>query len=252
MNENENNTVEVKTDTVDENIQVNENTNELNEIIDRNTTSNVFGDLSPNDFDKLIAECEVKNRRKKNKRMKSDTNIFITILTIARDLLCCYFVAALITTFLFRPIRIDGKSMYPTLHDGDLAFSGVIGLNVDDIDRFDIVVIYDEVKEEYLVKRIVGMPNEMIQYVEDTLFIDGVKISEDFLDDEYRLSVSMAINDYFTDDFKPFMIGEGEYFVVGDNRPSSRDSRDFGVINESQIVSKGVFVIYPINRLGVK
>lgn len=240
--------VKINIDEKDDNVN---NTEDISEVLD-STGSSVFNDLSPDHFEQMIVENERKNRRKKNKKSKNDTNLFIDILCVVRDALICFVVAAIFATFLIAPIRVEGKSMYPTLHDNDIGFSSIIGLNLSGIKRFDIVVIYDQNEDEYIVKRVIGMPNETIQYVEDKLYIDGIPVSEPFFDEEYCTSVSLAINDYFTDDFKTVSIGEDEYFVMGDNRPNSKDSREFGVINKSQIKSKGVFVIYPFNRIGKK
>lgn len=257
MSQEQNDTKEVeKIDNIPSDKAVDEEIveNDINEVLDEKKTNSVFQDLSVENFDKRVKEQRLKARRKKKKKNKqrSNTNMILDVLSIIRDLLVCFTIAALIGNFFVMPIRVDGISMYPTLHDNDIAFSSIINGNTDKIERFDIVVVYDESADKYVVKRIIGLPNETIQYSENVLYIDGIPYDEEFLDEEYCINTSLSINDYFTGDFDPVHIGENQYFIMGDNRPNSKDSRKYGVIDGENIRSKNVFVIYPFNRLGGK
>lgn len=127
--------------------------------------------------------------------------------------------------------------MYPNLKDGQTGISFVISKYFG-IDRFEIVIVKTENKD--IVKRVIGLPNEKIEYREDKLYVNGELIEQDF--------------DFVKDGTEDFSIElkDDEYFVLGDNRIVSRDSRDIGPINKSKIVSLHVFVITPLKELGLR
>ncbi len=154
----------------------------------------------------------------------------------------CVFVCV---NFIVRPVRVKGSSMYPTLKDGDYAFSNIIGTKISEFKRFDIVVIYVPEKKEYLVKRIIGLPNETVSYEDDKLYINGEYVEEPFLDTEYR-------NEYdgtFTEGVTEITLGDDEYYCLGDNRPNSRDSRYYGTFSKSQFTSKGLLILWPFSSM---
>lgn len=131
-------------------------------------------------------------------------------------------VVIFIRTFIISPVSVDGDSMYPTLKNGEYLI-----LNKFDrsFDRFDIVVLY--YNNERLVKRIIGLPGDNIEYKNSILYVNGKQVEEKFIDVE-------------TNDFKLSKLGydkipNGYYFVVGDNRNTSLDSRTIGLIKENTI-----------------
>ncbi|MEA5026280.1 Signal peptidase I T [bioreactor metagenome] len=156
----------------------------------------------------------------------------------------------ILTTFFIKPVRVYGSSMYPTLHDGDTGFSSIISLKIATIKRFDIVVVDLDSANEHLVKRIIGLPNEQVCYQDDKLYIDGAYVEESFLDEDYTDTYDNGSN--FTKSFGCVVLGADEYFVMGDNRPYSSDSRYYGTFTEDQIISKGVFVIWPFSDFGFR
>ena len=161
------------------------------------------------------------------------------------------FVVALVLimiNFVIRPIQVRGSSMYPTLQNGSLGVSNLLGYNLDGIKRFDIVIVYLEDKKEYLVKRVVGLPNETVAYIGGKLYINGEMMEEDFLDQNYRDSYEGS----FMEDVAPVTLGSDEYFCLGDNRPHSTDSRYYGPFAGDKILSKGVFIFYPFSAVGVE
>lgn len=158
-------------------------------------------------------------------------------------------VTSLLTNFFFRPVVVDGTSMNPTLVDRDVAFSSIITNRTRDLKRFDIVVIILKERDERLVKRVIGLPNETIVYSCDHLYIDGVEIAEDFLDREYIEEYMQYKTGYFTNDFT-YTLGENEYFCMGDNRRVSQDSRYYGPFSRNDIISVGIFRIYPFSSFG--
>ncbi|MFI3284377.1 MAG: signal peptidase I [Erysipelotrichaceae bacterium] len=135
----------------------------------------------------------------------------------------------LIVNFIFSPVHIDGHSMDPTLSDGSYGIAGIIN-RFFGLERFDIVTIELD-NHDYIIKRIIGLPNETIEVIDNHLYIDGIYYEESFL-----------ANDTITNDFK-IILGEDEYFVMGDNRQNSSDSRYYGPFESKQIKTRGVFII---------
>ena len=167
-------------------------------------------------------------------------------LLFVRDVVIYMGIVMIIANFIIRPVQVLGSSMYPTLEDKEYGFSNLIGLRMDGIKRFDIVTIYLEDKDEYLVKRVVGLPGETVSYTGGQLYINGEAVGEDFFDEEYRASYG---ND-FMENVEPVVLGEDEYYCLGDNRPLSNDSRYYGPFTRDQIRSKGVLIIFPFTKMG--
>lgn len=149
-------------------------------------------------------------------------------------------ISFILLKFILIPCEVRGTSMVPTLQNGDKGYSFIITKNID-IHRFDICVIkptnVDE--EKLIVKRIIGMPNEVVEYKNNVLYIDGNKYEEGFL------------NNVVTEDFI-MKLGDDEYCCLGDNRPISKDSRFYGTFSQDEIVATNLFVFYPFNNFGVK
>lgn len=169
------------------------------------------------------------------------------VIDFGKTLLVSFVCVYLITNFVAKPVRVSGDSMYPQVKNNQIGFSMVLGKN--DIDRFDIVVVYVAETKKHLVKRVIGLPNETIRYTDSKLYVNDVLIEETFLDDEYVNSQALNMN--FTNNLE-ITLGEGQYFLLGDNRPYSRDSRYYGAFSQHEIVSKGILVLYPFDEIGVK
>ncbi|OCN05546.1 hypothetical protein A4S06_08245 [Erysipelotrichaceae bacterium MTC7] len=146
-------------------------------------------------------------------------------------------------TCIVRIVYVEGSSMYPTLENGEMGLTGILSRYLGHIERFDIVTTYDHEEQKSLTKRIIGLPGETIQYRDDMLYINGEVVDEYFLDERYKSKQTNHGIEKFTSDFGPLVLGEDEYFLCGDNRRVSRDSRMFGAVKRSDIISKGLFVI---------
>ncbi len=142
----------------------------------------------------------------------------------------------LVKKFVVTPIKVNGISMNDTLKNGDVMILNIIGYRFHDIERFDIVVV-DE-GEEYLIKRVIGLPGEEVKYEDQQLYINGKKVKD-----------SYGIGE--TSDFK-VKVPKNSYYVLGDNRMHSLDSRFFGAFSKDKIVGKTQFTIFPFNRIGNK
>ena len=154
-----------------------------------------------------------------------------------------------IRTYLFYPFQVVGDSMVPTLETGDRLILNKLA----DIDRFDIVVFPapDGTDEEY-VKRIIGLPGDEITYFQDELYINNEKVEEHYLE-----ALKEASDQVLTGDFTLFSLtGEATvpddmYFVMGDNRSVSKDSRVFGFIPAAQIEGTADLRLWPLNKIGI-
>lgn len=173
-------------------------------------------------------------------------------------------VILLFVNFVAHPVRVDGRSMYPTLKDGEFGFTNVGGVLLNGVKRGDIVVVTMEKKGQktHWVKRVIGMPGDTISCVNDIVFINGKVLDEtQYIDPDYRQSCVDQFG-YFNkvpnadnsdvQDFEEVKLGDDEYYVMGDNRPYSKDSRYVGPVKKSQLFAKKMLVLLPISDIGVK
>lgn len=173
-------------------------------------------------------------------------------------------VILLFVNFVAHPVRVDGRSMYPTLKDGEFGFTNVGGVLLNGVKRGDIVVVTMEEKGQktHWVKRVIGMPGDTISCVNDIVFINGKVLDETkYIAPDYRQSLVDKFG-YFNkvpnadntnvEDFEEVKLGDDEYYVMGDNRPYSKDSRYVGPVKKSQIFAKKMLVLLPISDIGVK
>ncbi|MBR4177831.1 MAG: signal peptidase I [Bacilli bacterium] len=158
-----------------------------------------------------------------------------------KDYVIIIVVVVLIRTFLVTPAIVDGASMDETLKDGQLVFINKIVYRLNDIKRYDIVVVKNEHDNDKIIKRVIGLPNETIKYQDNKLFINGE------LMDTSKFDV-LVIND--SRDFE-ITTGDDEYFVMGDNRPVSKDSRYLGNFKSSDIVGRVRFRLFPFTKFGI-
>ena len=159
--------------------------------------------------------------------------------------------AIAINKFIFTPISVQGASMMPTYEDGDRVVVNKIGKALSDFERFDVVVFKAPEGENY-IKRIIGLPGDHIEYKDDVLYVNGEKFEEPYLD-QYKLQ--LTDNGVLTFDFTleevaaVSEIPENCYFVLGDHRRISNDSRfsSVGLIRDEDILGKVSFRYFPLN-----
>jgi signal peptidase I len=172
--------------------------------------------------------------------------------SLLRDVIFAGVIAILIVGFVVQPVRVEGQSMMPKLHDQDRIFVNKfiyplrewIG-DKEPIKRGDIVVLlYPDDPSKSYIKRVVGLPGEEVNVENGKLYINGVQMVESYLDSEYISSDSMPGSVH---------VKEHHYFVMGDNRRNSSDSRYWGLVPEKYIYGKAIFRYYPftpIERVG--
>lgn len=174
------------------------------------------------------------------------------ILGFLSTFLICSIIIILVTSLIIRPNVVSGRSMNPALVTGDRGFSNALALAVEGVDRGDIVtarMVNDEDGKTYsVIKRVIGLPEETIECKEETIYINGQPLDEsDYLDVDYAKEW-YETNGYFNYDFGPVTLKEDEYFLMGDNRPISKDSRDVGPIKKSDLLAKDFMILYPFSR----
>ncbi|MEG2685302.1 MAG: signal peptidase I [Erysipelotrichaceae bacterium] len=178
-----------------------------------------------------------------NKLKSKKLDIAYDLLDILRAALIV--ICLSIFTFFIKTDRVIGNSMYPTLKDGNYGISNMFSIYFHDVNRFDVVIVNAKDEDELWVKRVIGLPNETISFKDNTLYINGKKVEEPFLDQEYIKSLNLNSN--FTSNFDEVKLGDNEYFLMGDNRISSKDSRFVGPFTYDSIVSKGLLVLHPFD-----
>jgi len=142
--------------------------------------------------------------------------------------------------FIISPIRVDGDSMNPTLKNGDIMLLNEIGYRINGVKRFDIVVINTD--KDVIIKRVIGLPGERVDYKDNKLYINGKEMDEPFTH-EVTHNFEFEVMD-------SEVIPDNSYFVVGDNRGNSSDSRIIGFINKDQIRGKVIKqILFPFSRI---
>ena len=149
-------------------------------------------------------------------------------------------VVVLIRTFIITPAIVDGDSMEPTLNDNNIIILNKLDYRLNDIKRFDIVVV--NWNGEKIVKRVIALPGEHVEYKEDNLYIDGFVVDENFK--------HAATNDFKLEKIGYLKIPGDKYFVVGDNRNDSVDSRMIGLVDKDDIVGSVSARIFPLTKIG--
>lgn len=188
-------------------------------------------------------------KKRKKERSKADRSLLL--LDFIRLIIITCVAALLLQTFVARKMEVIGPSMYPTLEEGETVFINVASNFLGEIKRFDVVVARNVQTDELWVKRVIGLPNETVEFKQDKLYIDGVPMAQDFLDAQYMQQIKDELKQgSFTSDYVSDRLGEDEYLLVGDNRNSSLDSRNtaIGPFKRDQIIANGVFVVTPFSK----
>ena len=166
----------------------------------------------------------------------------ITTIAWLRDLMLSVLIAMLIILFLYRPVRVEGTSMMPSLYDQERLFINQFSYKFGgDIHRGDTVVFWfpRDTTKSY-IKRVIGIPGDVIAIDDGTVILNGRPLKEAYVPPEYRDQISVL----------PQRIPPGNYFVLGDHRSSSNDSRMWGFVPRNYIYGKAVFVFWPLDHAG--
>lgn len=159
-----------------------------------------------------------------------------------RDLVVSAAISVLIITFLYQPVRVEGTSMLPRLEDHDRLFINKFVYHVESIQRGDIVVFhYPRDPEKSYIKRVIALPGDRIWINHGRVWLNSLPLRESYVPARYRDGRSMA----------EMVVPQGEYFMMGDHRSISSDSREFGPVDRDLIYGKAVFVYWPAKDAGI-
>ena len=160
----------------------------------------------------------------------------------ARDLLIALALALVIIVFLYQPVKVEGTSMTPLLTDQERIFINKFVYRFQAVDRGDVVVFwYPQDASKSFIKRVVGLPGETIEIRDGRVLVNGQPLDEPYVPPQFADGHS----------FDAVRVPGGHYYVLGDHRTSSNDSRIFGPVAERMIYGKAVFVYWPLERIGL-
>lgn len=159
-----------------------------------------------------------------------------------RDLLVSVAVSAFIIVFLYQPVRVEGTSMLPMLKDQDRLFINKMVYHVEDIHRGDVVVfLYPRDRTKSYIKRVIALPGDDLRIDHGTVYVNGKRVVEKYVPLRFADERSQP----------EMVVPPHEYFVMGDHRSISSDSRDFGPVERNLIYGKAAFVYWPMDQAGV-
>ncbi len=167
----------------------------------------------------------------------------MSALSWLRDLMLSVVLAIIVILFLYQPVKVDGTSMMPGLVDQERIFINkfVYRFGLADVSRGETVVFwFPQDPSKSYIKRVIGVPGDTVEVLDGTVYLNGQPLTEPYVPDEYRDHASAPRHTLTSD----------EYFVLGDHRSSSNDSRTWGTVPRRYIYGKAVFVYWPLDRLG--
>jgi signal peptidase I len=160
-----------------------------------------------------------------------------------RDLVLSVLIAVAIILFLYQPVKVEGTSMMPALRDQERIFINkfTYRFGIEDIQRGDMVVfLYPGDTSKSYIKRVIGVPGDTVEVREGAVLLNGSQIEEPYVPVEFLDRISAPLT----------KVKPGEYYVMGDHRSASNDSRSWGTVDRQYIYGKAVFVYWPLEKLG--
>ncbi|MDX1806368.1 MAG: signal peptidase I [Paenisporosarcina sp.] len=151
-------------------------------------------------------------------------------------------IAFICREFILAPVKVEGKSMMPTFEDNNR----IIVSKMSKVERFDMIVVHSPVSNEDYIKRVIGLPGDIVEVQDDVLHINNIIYDEPYLQENKEM---LSTQEQLTDDFK-VTVPEGSLYVMGDNRKKSSDSREIGFITEDAIVGEVKFRFFPFTEFG--
>ena len=158
-----------------------------------------------------------------------------------RDLIISLAISAFIIIFLYQPVKVEGTSMMPSLADQERIFVNKFVYRLEPIERGDIVVFrYPRDPSKSFIKRVIGLAGDRVRIDAGRVFVNGKALEEDYIPEVYE--------DQRT--YREIVVPPNAYFVLGDHRTMSNDSRDFGPVDSAYIYGKAVFGYWPVDKMG--
>jgi signal peptidase I len=164
-------------------------------------------------------------------------------LSWIRDLAFSVLIAVILIVFIYQPVKVEGTSMMPTLINEERIFINKFNYHfgIGSIERGDMVVFWypNDISKSY-IKRVIGLPGDTVEIDRGQVIVNGRPLEESYVPPDYRDHTSYA----------PRMLPPDDYFVLGDHRSSSNDSRNWGFVDRKFIYGKAVFVYWPLDKMG--
>lgn len=149
--------------------------------------------------------------------------------------------------FLFRPFQVSGESMYPTFKNKEYILTNLIGLRFSDLQRGEVIVFHAPTDpDKDFLKRVMAVPGDTVELREGFVYLNNAKINESYLKPAVRTYPGSFLKDNV-----PVTVPDGQYLVMGDNRPFSSDSREWGFLSKDKVIGKSLFVYWPFNEMRV-
>jgi signal peptidase I len=164
-------------------------------------------------------------------------------VSLLRDIALSIILAVFLIVFIYQPVKVEGTSMMPGLTDQERIFINKYEykFGVSSIERSDLVVFHFPLdRSQSYIKRVIGVPGDVVEINDGVVTVNGKKLDEPYVPNEYRDHISLPKK----------KVTDGEYFVLGDHRSSSSDSRMWGLVDRADIYGKAVFVYWPLTKMG--
>jgi signal peptidase I len=171
----------------------------------------------------------------------NESSYLATLRGWGRDLVISLGISAFIIIFFYQPVKVEGTSMLPGLGDQERIFINKFVYHLEPISRGDVVVFrYPRDPDKSYIKRVIGVSGDRVRIEDGVVFLNGRRLEETYIPEAYA--------DFRS--YREITVPPDSYFLLGDHRNMSNDSRDFGPINERYIYGKAVFVYWPVDKAG--
>jgi signal peptidase I len=173
--------------------------------------------------------------------------IYAFLLDTIQSILIAASIFLVIYLFFFRPFQVTGLSMYPNFQDKEYVLTNLITIKLGNPVRGDVVVFKaPPAPDKDFIKRIIGVPGDTVMVKNGDVYVNGQKFDES----SYLKPDVKTYNGAFLQEGQSVTVGQDEYFVMGDNRPESSDSREWGFVPQANMIGKSFFSYWPLNEIG--
>ncbi len=170
------------------------------------------------------------------------------LLDLVETLVIAGAIFVVVYAFLFRPFQVSGQSMFPTFKNGEYVLTNIIALKIGKISRGDVIVFKSPIdKEKDYIKRVIGLPGDTVSLSEGKVFLNNQSLDESpYLSPGYNTGGGA-----FLDEGGEITVPTDSYFVMGDNRDFSSDSREWGIVTKDKLIGKSLFVYWPLTAFRI-